>query len=72
MSLYIHGLLTAKKYYQPTIKLRSLGQNRLTVPTTLNRFILASRAFKAMHLKFGMTCQHLRDMHRIFGAQRAV
>jgi len=38
--LYIHELLSA---YQPTVTLRSQRQNRLAVPTTLNRTVLASR-----------------------------
>jgi len=43
MPLFIHGLLSA---YQPTVALRSVGQNRLAVPTTFNWSVLASWVFQ--------------------------
>jgi len=38
---YIYSLITP---YQPTVALRCSGQNRLTLPTTSNRTVLARRA----------------------------
>jgi len=45
MPLHIHELLSA---YQPTVALRSIGQNRLAVPITLNLFLIVLNCFNAV------------------------
>jgi len=70
MTLYIYRLLSA---YQSTIALRSSGQYRLVVPTTLNWTVLASSAFQNYAPKIWNSLpQHLRDIVQTSGAQRPV
>jgi len=69
--MYIHKLLSA---YQLTVALWSSRQNRLAVPASLNRIVIASRAFQndAFTIWNVLFPQHLYDMIQISGAQRDV
>jgi len=69
MPLYTYGLLSA---YRSTLALGFWGQNRLALPTTLNRTVLASRAYPNYAPRIWNDIpQHLHDFVRISVARSA-